>query len=174
MERKLDSRTIYSGRLLTVRSDTVEISGNRKSSREVVEHRGAVGIVPVTSTGSILLVRHYRYAVDRILLEIPAGTRETQEAVELTAARELAEETGYEARKLEEVARFFTSPGWSTEEIVLFRAEGLIRASPGFDRDEILDVVEVQPERISVLMRDGLIADAKTIIGLKLALPHYS
>ena len=166
MESTLDTKTVFAGHLLSVRADSVELPDGRRATREVVEHPGAVAVVPVTAAGSVLLVEQYRYAVGRTLLELPAGTREPGETAPATAARELVEETGYRAEVLTEIGRFFVSPGWATEEIVLFRAEGLSRSGHGCDHDEILKLVEVEPDLIPVLMRDGTIADAKTIIGL--------
>lgn len=172
MERQVNSRTKFSGRLLKLREDRVQLSDGRQSTREVVDHPGAIGILPVTDTGAVLLVEHFRYAVGRTLLEIPAGTREAGESAVETARRELEEETGYRAGELRELGRFFTSPGWSTEEIVLYRAGRLSVSGHRVDHDEILNVVEVVPERIPVLMRDGMLADAKTIIAVQMLLAN--
>lgn len=162
-EERQASELVYDGRLIQVRRDSVRLESGRLTTREVVEHPGAVGILPLTDAGRIVLVRQYRYAVGRSLLELPAGTRELGEPLEATARRELREETGYEAGRLDELMRFFTSPGWANEEIVLYRASALEQAGPVPDSDEILDVVEVAPAEITGLMRDGSIADAKTI-----------
>lgn len=172
MEHTINTSTVFSGRLLTVRRDIVALASGGRSTREVVEHPGAVAIVPVTREGNILLVEHYRYAVGRTLLELPAGTREGGEDPLQTARRELEEETGYRAGLIEELCHFFVSPGWATEEIRLFRASDLEPTGHGLDHDEILKIVEVEPERVPVLMRDGLIADAKTIIGLQSVSPY--
>jgi 8-oxo-dGTP pyrophosphatase MutT (NUDIX family) len=142
----------------------------RLTTREVVEHPGAVGILALTPKGKFVMVEQYRYAVGRTLLEIPAGTREPDETPVETAGRELREETGYSAAHLAEFARFFTSPGWATEEIILFLATGLDVGGPSPDPDEILNVVEVARDDIPVLMRDGRIADGKTITALALHL----
>lgn len=168
METRIGSETIYEGRLITVRVDDVELPDGRRSHREVVEHPGAVGIVAMNPAGNILLIEQFRYAVGRTLLEIPAGTVEAGESPEETARRELLEETGYRASALTEISRFFVSPGWANEEIVLYRAGTLSFAGHAPDHDEILQIVEVDPARIPVLMRDGIIADAKTIIALHL------
>jgi ADP-ribose pyrophosphatase len=165
-EQRQASETVFDGRLIQVRRDTVRLENGRLTTREVVEHPGAVGILPVTATGHIVLVRQYRYAIGRALLEIPAGTREPGEPDEATALRELREETGYLAGRLDELMRFYTSPGWANEEIILFQASALERSSPMPDPDEILDVAKVAPHDIPGLMRDGSIADAKTIAAL--------
>lgn len=168
METRISSKTVYEGRLITVRVDDVQLTDGRRTRREVVEHPGAVGIVAMNPAGNVLLIEQYRYAVGRTLLEIPAGTLEAGESPEATAQRELLEETGYQAGTLTEIDRFFVSPGWANEEIVLFRAGALTFAGHAPDHDEILQVVEIEPARIPVLMRDGIIADAKTIIALQL------
>ncbi|CAN5692516.1 NUDIX hydrolase [soil metagenome] len=172
MEQRVVSTIVFDGRIVSVRVDQVERAGGRHSTREVVEHPGAVAIVPITTSGNVLLVEQYRYAVNRTLLEVPAGSREAGESPLETARRELEEETGYRAASLVEIGRFFVSPGWATEEIILFRAGALDSIGHGFDHDEILDVLEIEPARIPVLMRDGKIADAKTIIGLQLVLTN--
>ena len=166
MERRVASDSIYSGKLIKVRLDTVETQSGRHPNREIAEHPGAVAVLPVTNNGTLLLIEHFRYPVGKVLLEIPAGVREPGERAIDTARRELEEETGYEPSTLVELCRFFTSPGWNTEEIVLFRAELGNRSGHGLDHDEILDVIEIERGRIPVLMRDGLIADAKTMIAL--------
>lgn len=172
MEECIESTIVFDGRIVSVRVDQVELPGGGRSTREVVKHPGAVAIVPITTSGNVLFVEQYRYAVNRTLLEIPAGTRETGESPLETARRELEEETGYRAASLVEIGRFFVSPGWATEEIVLYRAEALDSTGHGFDHDEMLDVLEIEPARIPVLMREGKIADAKTIVGLQLALAN--
>ena len=168
METRIGSETVYKGRIITVRVDDVELPDGRRARREVVEHPGAVGIVAVNSAGNVLLIEQFRYAAGRTLLEIPAGTMEAGESPEETARRELLEETGFRAGELAEIGRFFVSPGWATEEIVLYRAGALSFAGHAPGHDEILRVVEVAPARIPVLMRDGTIADAKTIIALQM------
>ncbi|MEZ4520240.1 MAG: NUDIX hydrolase [Thermomicrobiales bacterium] len=173
MEEQIRTETVFSGNLLTVRSDTVRLANSRTSTREVVEHPGAVAIIPLTDDGKILLVEHFRYPVGRTMLEIPAGTREPHERAIETARRELEEETGLQAESMIEIARFYSSPGWATEEIVLFRAESLSPSGHGPDHDEILDVIGVSPARIPGLMRDGRIADAKTIIAAQMITAHF-
>ena len=172
MERRVASKSIYRGKLISVRLDTVELASNRQSIREVASHPGAVAVLPVKEDGTLLLVEHFRYPVGKILLEVPAGVCEPEEKPIDTARRELEEETGYRPLALTELCRFFTSPGWSTEEIVLFRAEIGNRSGHGLDHDEILNVVEIERDRIPVLMRDGSIADAKTMIALQIEMTN--
>jgi 8-oxo-dGTP pyrophosphatase MutT (NUDIX family) len=111
-------------------------------------------------------VRQYRHAVGRTLLEVPAGTREPDESTEACAHRELAEETGYRARDLRELVRFFVSPGWANEELVAYVATNLEPGAPRPEDDEQLDVVTVRPDDVPGLVASGEIGDAKTIIAL--------
>lgn len=160
------SEIAFDGRLVRVRVDQVKLSTGRESVREVVEHPGAVGILPVTAEGNVVLVRQFRYAIGRELYEIPAGTREPDEPPEVCAARELREETGYTAEKIAPLLRFYVSPGWCTEELIVYRATGLSQAGARPEEDEVIEPVEVRPGDIPGLMRDGSIADAKTITAL--------
>ena len=162
-EQRISSEQVFDGKLVKVRVDAVRLPSGREATREVVEHPGAVAILPVTDAGKLILVRQFRYAVGRHLLEVPAGTREPGEPDEETARRELHEEVGFEAATIELLARFFISPGWCNEELVAFRATGLrdIGAKP--EQDEELEVVEVDPADVTRLIASGEIGDAKTI-----------
>ncbi len=170
-EQRISSERVFDGRLVKVRVDAVQLPSGRTATREVVEHPGAVAILPVTATGALILVRQFRYAIGRSVLEVPAGTREPSEPDEETARRELHEEVGLEAGKIELLARFFISPGWCNEELVAFRATDLrdIGAQPELDED--LEIVEVAPSDVPALIASGEIADAKTITAV---LAHLS
>src|SRR5690554_4052188 len=112
-EKTMKSDKLYEGKLLNLRVDTVELPDKKYSKREVVEHPGGVGIVPITEDNCIILVKQYRKAIEKFLLEIPAGKLELNEEPRETALRELKEETGYEANKLEYLLDFYTSPGFT-------------------------------------------------------------
>ena len=170
-EQRISSERVFDGKLVKVRVDAVRLPSGREATREVVEHPGAVAILPVTEAGKLILVRQFRYAVSRSLLEVPAGTREPGEADEVTARRELHEEVGLEAGTIELLARFFISPGWCNEELVAFRATGLREIGAQPEQDEELDIVEVDPADVPALIASGEIADAKTITAV---LAHLS
>ena len=174
MEKQLESRRLYEGRIVSVRVDRVQLPSGRETTREVVEHPGAVAVLPVNVDGSILLVRQFRYAVNRELLEVPAGTREPDESAVECALREIEEEVGVRAGSLERMATFYISPGWCNEEMVIFRATNLQDARINPDDDEVIDVVQVAPDQIPGLIGGGEVADAKTITALLLHLknPH--
>jgi ADP-ribose pyrophosphatase len=162
-EQRVLSERVFDGKLVKVRVDTVRLPSGRETTREVVEHPGAVAILPVFDDGTIVLVRQFRYAVGRTILEVPAGTREPGEPDEETARRELREEVGLDATTIEPLARFFISPGWCNEELVVFRATGLREIGAQPEADEDLEIVRVSPHDIPALIASGEIADAKTI-----------
>jgi ADP-ribose pyrophosphatase len=144
--------------------------GNR-FEREVVRHPGAVAVVPLHEDGSVTLVRQYRPAVDRHLLEVPAGIRDVDgEAPELTARRELQEETGLVATKIEPLVGFYNSPGFCDQETLLFVATGLEagEAAPAGTEERWMEVVRIALDEVDDLTRRGVLVDAQTLIGLQL------
>ena len=167
-EERVSSRYAFQGKLVSLRVDTVRLSNGADREREVVEHPGAVAVLPVLPNGDLVLVRQYRHAVGRMLLEVPAGTREPGEPPEETARRELAEETGYRAGRLEPLTRFFVSPGWADEELVAYVATDLVAGTARPADDEGLDVVTLGPDAIDRMIADGEIADAKTLLCLEI------
>lgn len=162
----LRSERPFTGKLVNVRVDTVRLADGRERQREIVEHPGAVGVLARLPDRSIVLVRQYRHAVGRTLLEIPAGTREPDESAEECAIRELAEETGYRADAVRELIRFYVSPGWADEELIIYLAEGVQDGNARPEDDEDLEVVPVRPEEVLGLIQRGEIADSKTIVAL--------
>jgi ADP-ribose pyrophosphatase len=171
-ERKASSRRVFSGRLLRVRVDKVVLlPDGRETVREVVEHPGAVAIVALTGDDCVLLVRQYRYAAGRNLLELPAGTLELGEDPVSCAHRELGEETGRRAASLEPLSTIFTSPGFCDERIHLFLARVDAEAAAGLrpDPDERLAVETVKLDDALAMVLAGQIEDAKSAVGLTLA-----
>lgn len=167
-ERELGSRLVYAGRVINLRVDTVEVSG-RIVGREVVEHRGAVAILPLTQSGDVVLIRQYRHAVGESLIEIPAGTLEPGETPEECARRELREETGMTAERLDPICSFYLAPGYSSELLHLFVAQVGPAVGQRLDKDESIEVL-VKPLGEAIHMAErGEIRDAKTLIGLLLA-----
>lgn len=168
-EKTVRSRRAFTGDLIRVRVDEVELSDARPARREVVEHPGAVAIVPILGADQVVLVRQFRYATGRELLEIPAGTLASGESPRACAIRELAEETGYRPGRLRHLADLYLAPGYSTELIRLYRAEDLRPARAETDHDEIVEVVTLPLEKALGLVRAGRIRDAKTVCGLLLS-----
>ena len=167
-EVTIASRRGFDGKLLHVRVDTVRLPSGRESVREVIEHPGAVAIVAVTVDDEVLLSRQFRYAVGETLLEIPAGTAEPDEAPVTTARRELIEETGYEPGRLTELASYFSSAGFLTERMTLFRADDCrpVSARSTADDAERIALVAVPRASIPDLIASAEIRDAKSLIGL--------
>jgi len=168
-EKKLDSKIVYDGKLLTVYCDKVELPNGREARREFIRHPGAVAVVPVTPEGNIVLVRQYRYPVGKTMLEVPAGKLDKGEHPDACARRELEEETGYVAHQIKRLSSIYTTPGFTDEVIHLYIAEQLTLAKQCPDEDEFLDVEVYTKEQIRIMMNDGTINDAKSMLALLLA-----
>src|SRR6266705_6761690 len=165
------SEKVFSGRVFDVTVDTVR-EADKTYTREVVHHRGSAVILPAFDDGTIELVRQYRHPAVRYLLELPAGTLDDKETPEAGAARELEEELGLVAGKLEKLSEFFVSPGFCEEKMWLYLATDLTETAQRLDDDEMIEVVRLPLERALEMITDGEIEDAKTIIGLMLAAPQ--
>jgi ADP-ribose pyrophosphatase len=166
-EERVSSETVFEGKLLTVRRDTVRLPNGKTTEREVVEHSEVVAILPVLDDGRIVMVRQYREAVGKALLEIPAGGVDEGETAEQAARREMIEETGYRVGRLEAVCSFYSSPGFCTELMHLFVARDLEPGEPTEENDE-LEVVRFSREEAMDRLWNGEIADAKTVAALAL------
>lgn len=169
MEELIGRRTVFAGKLLTVFRDRVRLPGGATAVREVVQHPGSVGLIPVDRRGRVVLVRQYRHAVGIELWEIPAGTAEPGETPAQTAARELEEETGYRAGRWVELGAAYLVPGWCTERMAFFRAERLRPTAARRPADETLSAGAFSPEALRALRAGGEIRDAKTLLGLSWA-----
>lgn len=164
-ERTLSSRRAFSGRLLAMRVDEVELDSGRRATREVVEHPGAVAILAWDGE-RLAAVTQWRQAAAADLLEIPAGTREPGESPLATAQRELAEECGLTATRWEEGPTFYTAPGFSTELLTLFLATDLQPAEVPAPEDEVLDRSWLTLADALAAIDDGRIRDAKSMVGI--------
>ena len=162
----LTSRDVYQGKIIKLRVDEIALSGGRKTTREVVQHPGAVVIVPLDRDGEVVLVRQYRHAIGRYLLELPAGGLEPGEEPLATAQRELREEVGLEAATWTSLGYFFSSPGFAGELLHVFLAEGL---SPGYaDPDEDEDLAVVRCKASDLFEHPEQLQDAKSLAALLL------
>jgi ADP-ribose pyrophosphatase len=168
VEKTLESKSIYKGRVISLRLDSVQLDSGKKAYREIVEHPGAVGIIPLKGNGDIILVKQYRKAVEEYLLELPAGKLEAGEDPGECAARELKEETGYRARNIRYVSSFYTSPGFSNEVMHVFIATGLEYEEKKPDEDEVIKIIEINHEEALDMALNGKLRDAKTITGILL------
>lgn len=162
----------FKGRHVQVRLDRIVDSEGNITTLEIVEHPGAVCVVPLLENGDVVLVRQYRHATGRRLLEICAGGLNPGEDPLDAARRELEEETGYLAGKLVERARFWTTPGFTTEFMYLYEATDLVKTQTNPDEDEIIDVEIATQHEALRMIDDGRIQDAKSILGLLRVLPR--
>lgn len=169
-EKMISSKKIYDGRIINLRVDEVALPDGKTSKREIVEYAGAVAVVPINEKGELLLVRQYRYAVGETLLEIPAGKIEPGEDNASSAGRELTEETGYTAGNLKHLISFYSTPGFTNEQIHLFLATELSLKKQSLDDDEFIDVVTVSLKQALEMIMSGKIRDAKSIAGILTAL----
>ena len=167
----IQSEEIFRGRVFEVSVDTVR-EGETTYKREVVHHPGSAVILPAFPDGTIALVRQYRHPAVRYLLEAPAGTLNRGERPEEGAARELEEELGFVAGKLEKLSEFFVSPGFCEEKMWLYLATEMTPTEQRLEDDELLEVVRLPLQQALEMITDGEIEDAKTIIGLMLAAPR--
>jgi ADP-ribose pyrophosphatase len=173
MPEILASTDIYKGRIFDVRIDDVR-NGDDEYKREVVIHRGSAVIVPVFEDNTIAMVRQYRHAAGEYLLEIPAGSLDKGEtSPEACAHRELEEEIGVVAERVEEITSFYVSPGFLTEKMYVYLATGLTETSQNLEIDEILEIERHSFPEAFDLIRDGGIRDAKTMLGLILSGPRF-
>ncbi|MBN2022407.1 MAG: NUDIX hydrolase [Pirellulales bacterium] len=157
---------LFQGRLFRVVREVVRAPDGREHSREIVRHPGAVAILPILDDGRVCLIENYRIAVGQTLLELPAGTREPGEDPLETARRELAEETGYRAGRIEALATFYMSPGILDEQMHLFLATQLAPGPAALEGGEQIHPRPTSWEEAISSVRDGRIQDAKTIVGL--------
>ena len=164
-ERTLNSTRPWSGRRIRVRVDEVERSDGHRTTREIIEHPGAVAML-AWDGARLAMVRQWRHATGQVLLEIPAGTLEPGEPPADTARRELAEEVGLAATTWVEGPRFFTAPGFCTELMHLYLATGLTDATAEADADELLEPSWLTLTDAIAAVDDGRIADAKSIVGI--------
>jgi ADP-ribose pyrophosphatase len=171
LPRIINSQKVFDGRVFDVTVDTIS-EGEHTYQREVVHHNGSAVIVPVFDDGTVALVRQYRHPAVRYLLEAPAGTLDEGERPEVGAARELEEELGVVAARLEKLSEFFVSPGFCEEKMWVYLATDLTEGKQLLDDDEILEIVRLPIGDALEMITSGEIQDAKTIIGLMLAAPR--
>ena len=167
----IDSRTVFEGRVFDVTVDTIK-EAELVYQREIVRHPGSAVIVPVFADETVALVRQYRHPAVKYLLEIPAGTLNEGERPETGAARELEEELGVVAGKLEKLSEFFVSPGFCEEKMWVYLATELTQTEQKLDDDELIEIERLSFSEALEMISDGEIEDAKTIIGLMLAAPR--
>jgi ADP-ribose diphosphatase len=170
--RRLGGRRVYEGQVLSLDVDEVEEPGGVRARREVVRHRGSVAALPVHDDGQVVLVRQYRYAVDEAVWELPAGRLDPTEAPLDGARRELEEEVGLRAARLEPMGVFFTTPGFCDEVMHLFRATGLSSVAARPEADERIEALTCTLEEARAMMARGEVREGKTMVALLLETEH--
>lgn len=163
MERRIDSKTIFDGKIVRLTVDRARLPDGGEAIREVVYHPGGVGILPLDDSGNVTLVRQFRYPIQQLLLEIPAGKLDPGEDHRTAAVRELGEETGFEAARLTYLGYTLASPGFCDEALHMYLAQGLTRKNQHLDEDEFLDLVVMPFDELVRQVMDGTITDAKTV-----------
>ena len=163
---KLSSEIIFQGRLLDVRKDEVLLPNGKTSTREWINHPGAVCIIPILPNGKIALIRQYRYPVQSEMIELPAGKLDKGEKPEKCAKRELIEEIGYRSNKLTFLSHIHPAIGFANEKMWIFLAEDLEKTESKLDEDEFIELIPTNLENALEMIWSGKITDVKTIIGL--------
>lgn len=169
-EKTLESTRVFNGRVINLRVDKVSLPNGGESTREIVEHRGAVAMVAINEKQEIVLVRQYRKPLEQVTLEIPAGTLEAGEDPLDCARRELREEVKMKAEKWEKILYYYSAPGFCTECLHLYLARELSAEEGRPDEDEFLETVVLPLEEAYQAIFQGRIIDGKSIIGIQYAL----
>jgi ADP-ribose pyrophosphatase len=162
------SKHVFTGKVLTLNIDTVTLPNGFTVDLEIVRHPGAAAVVPLKDNGTVVLIKQFRHAAGGFIYEIPAGKLHPGEDPMHCAARELEEEIGYVAGRLELLTSILTAPGFTDEVIHIYKATGMTAGRQQLDRDEVLEVLEISLEEAIKMIKAGTIRDAKTIVGLRL------
>jgi len=167
-EKTIKRETIFEGKIISLHVDEVKLPNGNTSTREIVEHPGAVAVIAITDEDKMIMVEQFRKPLERSLVEIPAGKLEKGEDPIECAKRELGEETGYTCEQIEHVTSFYTSPGFSDELLHIFLAKGLKKNSHlHLDDDEFVNLLEVSYEEVQQLIKEQKIYDAKSIYAVQ-------
>lgn len=165
-EITVDEQNIFKGKIIDVFLQTVELPNRKLAKREIVRHPGAVAILPLTKDNRLIVVEQFRKALERSIIEIPAGKLDPGEDPYQCAVRELKEETGCSSNSMEHVVSFYTSPGFANEIIHLYRAFDCDFGENKLDEDEFVELLTITLEEAKQLIREQRIIDAKTILAI--------
>ena len=165
IEKTINTKRVFDGKIINLRVDEVLLPNGRKSTREIVEHRGGVGIVAVVDK-KIILVKQFRKPLEESILEIPAGKLEANEDPYECAIREMEEETGFVPQSLKLLTCIYTTPGFTNEKLYIYFTDDLKKGTVNMDEDEIIDIEYYELPEILHMINTGLIKDAKTICGV--------
>lgn len=160
----IEEDLVYKGRIFDLRTHLIRPPEGKDFRLDIVHHPGAVIIVPQLENGKLILIKQFRFATKQFIWEFPAGCLHKGEDPGECAKRELIEEVGYEAGKMEKLLAFYTTPGMCNEYMHLFLATDLKQAESNLEEDEFLQVEEIEPEKVQRMIDSGEIIDAKTIL----------
>ena len=168
-EKTISSENIFSGKVISLQVDEVELPNGKIAKREIIKHPGAVAIIAITDENKIVMVEQYRKALEQTIIEIPAGKLESGEQPDVCAKRELEEETSYECESLELLNSFYTSPGFANEIVHVYLAKGLTKKedAAGLDEDEFVNLMELTIGEALQAIEEKKIYDAKTIFAVQ-------
>lgn len=166
VEKFVRSRKVWGGNAVDFRVDTVRLPNGKLATREFMDHPGAVGVVPFLDEKTVVMVRQYRHPVRQVTLELPAGKLDKGEDPLPCVRRELAEETGYTARRIRPLIDYWPTPAFANEVLHLYIAEGLKAGRMNADEDEFLECVTLPFKKAVEMVRRGEIQDSKTVVGL--------
>ncbi|WP_297791233.1 NUDIX hydrolase [uncultured Anaerococcus sp.] len=169
-ENTIKSDTIYDGKILKLRVETVELENKKYSKREIVDHQKGVGIIAFDENECLWMVKQYRKAIDKVTLEIPAGLVESNELPIETAKRELQEEIGFRPEKISYLFDMHASPGFTNDKLSFFLAENLIKSELDQDEDENLVACSYKVDELYNMIENGELTDAKSIIAVLYAM----
>ena len=165
-ETRIDGGTVYDGHFLKVQRDRVALPDGKLTAREYIKHPGAVVILPLLDDGTVLMERQFRYPLDRVFIEFPAGKIDAGEDTLACAQRELEEETGYTASDWQFVSTIHNAIAYSDEHLELYLARGLVAGPAKLDDGEFLETFTATIDDLLEWVRDGRITDVKTVIGV--------
>lgn len=168
-EKTVSSEKIFSGNVISLQVDEVVLPNGKKAKRELIKHPGAVAIIAITDENKMVMVEQYRKALERTIIEIPAGKIEKGEEAAVCAKRELEEETGYDCDSLELLNSFYTSPGFADEIVHVYIAKGLTKKEnpAGLDEDEFVNLMELTLDEANIAIAEDRICDAKTVFAVQ-------
>lgn len=169
IEKTIKKETIYEGKVIDLYIEEVELPNGKQGTREIIKHPGAVAILALTADNKIVMVQQFRKALEKVIVEIPAGKLEKGEEPIETAKRELEEETGYICETLSPLISFYTSPGFADELVHVYLATGLSKKEnpASLDEDEFVDVLEIAVEEAVSYIKEQKIHDAKTAYAIQ-------
>ena len=168
-EEKISSQEVFKGKVVELYFDNVRLPNNKIATREKVLHPGAVAVVPVNKNNEILLVKQYRYPIDKVLIEIPAGKLDSSEPPLECAERELEEEVGAVDGKFTHLTTIYTSPGFCNEKMDIYLVQDFKEKGSNPDDDEFLNIIKIHFDECMRMINSGEISDAKSIIGILMA-----